>query len=288
MILVLGAALGLGLMLALSPVLWPGRADAPARSVPRPVRVMRDRLAQAGLHSVSVVTLVAVSLILSLIVAALVLAFVPVLPLAVAGGILGLMAPTVVVTMRARGRQATQRTIWPDLVDHLVSAVRSGIALPDAVSTLAGTGPVAVREPFAGFERTYRATGDFSLALDELKARVADPVADRVMEILRMSREVGGSELTTVLRNLAAYLREETALRSEVQARASWVVGAARLGVAAPWIILVLLSSQPEAAAAYNSGAGVAVMAGGLAATTVAYRIMIGIGRIPEEQRWFR
>ena len=103
-----------------------------------------------------------------------------------------------------------------------------------------------------------------------------------------MSREVGGSELTTVLRNLASYLREEIALRSEIEARASWVVNAARLGVAAPWIILVLLSTRPEAAAAYNSATGVAVIVGGLVATFVAYRIMIGIGRLPDEQRWFR
>lgn len=288
MILALGAALGLGLVLAVSPFLWPRHADAPARSAPRPVRVLRDRLSQAGLHTVSVATLLVVSGVLAVLASALVLAFVPVIPLAATGGALALVAPTVVVTVRARSRRTAHRSLWPDLVDHLVSAVRSGVALPDAVSTLALAGPTGARESFAGFERTYRATADFSISLDELKARLADPVADRVLEILRMSREVGGSELTTVLRNLASYLREETALRSEIEARASWVVNAARLGVAAPWIILLLLSTRPEAAAAYNSATGVAVIVGGLVATFVAYRIMIGIGRLPEEQRWFR
>lgn len=288
MILALGTALGLGLVLAVSPFLWPRHADVPSRTAPRPVRILRDHLSQAGLHSVSVATLLIVSVVFAVLVSALVLAFVPVIPLAATGGVLALVAPTIIVTVRARSRRTAHRSLWPDLVDHLVSAVRSGVALPDAVSTLALAGPTTARDSFAEFERTYRATADFSLALDELKARLADPVADRVLEILRMSREVGGSELTTVLRNLASYLREEIALRSEIEARASWVVNAARLGVAAPWIILVLLSTRPEAAAAYNSATGVAVIVGGLVATFVAYRIMIGIGRLPDEQRWFR
>jgi tight adherence protein B len=177
--------------------------------------------------------------------------------------------------------------LWPDVVDHLVSGVRSGLALPDSVVTLAHSGPTATRESFAAFERDYRATGNFGLCLDTLKASLADPVADRILETLRMSREVGGSELTTVLRNLASYLRQEVAIRSEVQARQSWVVNAARLGVAAPWLILLLLASRPEAAAAYNTPAGVLLILGGLVVTVIAYRVMIALGRIPEERRWF-
>jgi len=72
-----------------------------------------------------------------------------------------------------------------------------------------------------------------------------------------------------------------------VEARQSWVVNAARLGVAAPWIILILLASRPEAALAYNSPAGVVVIASGLALSVIAYRIMIALGRLPEERRWF-
>jgi tight adherence protein B len=64
-------------------------------------------------------------------------------------------------------------------------------------------------------------------------------------------------------------------------------MNAARLGVAAPWIVLLLLASRPEAALAYNSGAGVSLIIAGLVVSFVAYRIMIGIGRLPEERRWF-
>ena len=70
--------------------------------------------------------------------------------------------------------------------------------------------------------------------------------------------------------------------------RQSWIVNAARLGVAAPWIVLLLLASRPEAAVAYNTSAGVVVIVGGLGVSVVAYRLMVALGRLPEERRWFK
>jgi tight adherence protein B len=280
-----GLLLGIGLVLAASPILWPGRTDNPGRPSTR-MRA-REMLVQAGLGRVAVSTVAAASVILGVAAGAVVLAFVPVIAVAFAAGILLLVLPSAVVFWRARSQRRATRVVWPDVVDHLVSAVRSGLALPESVVTLAHSGPPITRAAFAEFERDYRMTGGFADSLDRLKDRLADPVADRIIETLRMSREVGGNELTTVLRNLAVYLRQDAAIRSEVEARQSWIVNAARLGVAAPWIVLLLLSTRPEAAAAYNSPTGIALIAVGLALSVVAYRIMIGIGRLPEERRWF-
>jgi tight adherence protein B len=283
-----GIVLGVGVLLAASPIVWPatGLPRIPAAS--RAHDAMTTRLGQAGLPRVSAVTFAVVSAIVALAVAALVFALVPVVALALAAGAVALVLPGVLVVSRARARRRSTRVVWPDVVDHLVSAVRSGLALPDSVVTLAHSGPAATREPFRAFETEYRATGNFSLCLDQLKDRLGDPVADRILETLRMSREVGGSELTLVLRNLAAYLRQEAGIRSEVEARQSWVMNAARLGVAAPWIVLLLLASRPEAAAAYNTSAGGLLVLGGLGVSVVAYRLMVRLGRIPEEKRWFR
>ena len=75
--------------------------------------------------------------------------------------------------------------------------------------------------------------------------------------------------------------------RAEAAARRSWVVVAARLGLAAPWVVLGLLATRPEAAAAYNTPEGALVVAGCLGASVVAYRIMLRLGRLPEPRRWF-
>lgn len=287
MILALGLLLGVGLVLFASPFLWPkGRTRTRDRRR-GPADVLSERLSQAGLGAISVPALVLVSTVIGLAVAAICFALAPVVAIAIITGLLALALPSALVVWRARSRRRAIRVLWPDVVDHLVSAVRSGLALPDSVVTLAHAGPLSTRTAFAAFEHDYRATGNFGRCVDELKGALADPVADRILETLRMSREVGGSELTTVLRNLSSYLRQEAAIRAEVEARQSWVLNAAKLGVAAPWVILLLLATRPEAAAAYNTGTGAVIIVGGVLVTAIAYRIMLAIGHIPEEQRWF-
>jgi tight adherence protein B len=280
-----GLLLGIGVLLAASPILWPGTDSPPARA--SATRRVREVVAQAGMGRVGLGTIAVVSILLGVAATALVFALVSVVAVAGAAGILVLCLPAAVVVWRARAQRRATRVVWPDVVDHLVSAVRSGLALPDSVVTLAHSGPPITRAAFVAFERDYRMTGGFADSLDRLKDRLADPVADRIIETLRMSREVGGNELTTVLRNLAIYLRQEAAIRSEIEARQSWIVNAARLGVTAPWVVLLLLSTRPEATQAYNSPAGIVVIVVGLALSVVAYRLMIGIGRLPEERRWF-
>lgn len=287
MTLVLGSLLGAGLLLLASPFLWP------ARKLGLAIRLdvwakLRARLAQAGLGALPVPAFVAISVVLGLACAALAQALLGVQPITVVAGGVALVLPSLIVSWRARARRRANRTVWPDVVDHLVSAVRSGLALPDSVSSLAQAGPAITRPAFAEFEREYRATGNFAHCVDQLKIALADPIGDRILETLRMAREVGGSDLTIVLRSLAAWLRQDAAIRGEVEARQSWIVNAARLGVAAPWIILFLLASRPEAALAYNTPTGVAVIVGGLGVSVVAYRVMIALGRLPEERRWFQ
>jgi len=208
--------------------------------------------------------------------------------LSAAAALFGVALPTAAVVWRQNRRRAVNDALWPDVIDHLVSAVRAGVALPDALVALAQTGPDALRADFAEFARDYRATASFSGSIDRLKDALADPVADRIIETLRMAREVGGTDVTGVLRSLSAYLREDVAIRSEVSARQSWVRNAARLGVAAPWIILLLLATRPEAALAYNSPGGTVLVLIGAGISVVAYRVMVALGRLPRERRWFR
>lgn len=284
MTIALGLILGGGVLLAASPWLWPATGDARARGA---LEWMTTWLGQAGIDRVTPVAFVAVSVSAGVAVGGVVLALVPVVALAAVVAVVAAMLPAGVVNGRARRRRRLLRAAWPDLVDHLVSAVRSGGSLSTAVSALSDIGPLETRPAFREFARAVAGTGMLGPALDDLKQRLADPVADRIIETLRMAREVGGTELPSVLRALARALRQDAAVRAEVEARQSWVVNAARLGVAAPWLVLLLLASRPEAAAAYNSPAGLTLLGVGFVVTVVAYRVMMAIGRLPEERRWF-
>jgi tight adherence protein B len=285
MTLAAGLLLGVGLLLIASPFLWPRAASAPQRR--SPLDGWRTRLAQAGLGRVAVGVPIAVSVLAGVVAAAVVFAVAPVPALALGAAGLGAAIPLAVLSARARALRKTLRLAWPDLVDHLVSGIRAGLPLAEAVGALADVGPAETRVAFRTFERRAMGSGNLASALDGLKADLADPIADRIVETLKMAREVGGSELPSVLRALATSLRADAAVRSEVEARQSWVRGAARLGVVAPWVVLLLLASRPEAAASYNSPAGLVLLGVGLAVTVVAYRVMIALGRLPDERRWF-
>ncbi len=206
-------------------------------------------------------------------------------PVAVAFGLMGAYLPFAVVASRARRRQREFAEVWPEAVDNLASGVRAGLSLPDALAGLGIRGPEPLRGAFDQFALDYQVSGRFGESLDRLKDRLADPTGDRVIEGLRIAREVGGGELGRLLRNLSGYLRDDARTRSEMEARQAWTVNGARLAVAAPWLVLLFMSFQSEVIQRYSSPAGVLVLAVGAAACLVAYRLMMRIGRLPTDRR---
>ncbi len=203
----------------------------------------------------------------------------------VVGGAAGSFIPLMVVN-RQKSREAhRRREAWPDVIDGLVSAVRAGMSLPEAVAAVGGRGPVVVRPIFEQFAHDYRVSGRFGESLVRLRSTLADPVADRIVEALLAARDVGGSDLGRMLRTLSDFVRQDLRLRGEAEARRSWTVNSARLAIAAPWIVLLLLSTRPDAAAAYQTMAGMVVIIGCAASCTLAYALMTKIGRLPDEQR---
>ena len=248
----------------------------------------QDALVQAGVTGVTPHGLLLTSVLLGLVVLLVGTALTRIPSIALCFAVFAAMAPWAVVRSRARRRRARLRQLWPEVVDHLGSGIRAGLALPEAVAQIGERGPVELREAFTAFAEDYRATGRFGDCLDLLKARLADPVADRIIEALRLTRDVGGTDLGRLLRNLATFLREDVRTRVELEARQSWTVYAARLAVAAPWIVLALLATRPEAASAYDTPAGFAVLVVGGACTVVAYLVMLRIARLPDDPRVLR
>lgn len=285
-----GGLVGLLLGAGLFCIWWSFWPALPQRRPRRPGVGVRlaDELAQAGVQGVTVRGLLASCLVAFALATAVVTALTGVRPIGACFGVMVGWAPIALVRLRARRRRAVLRDVWPEAVDNLTSAVRAGLSLPEALGQLAVRGPVELRPAFASFAEDYRATGRFQDCLDRLKGRLADPVADRLVEALRIAREVGGSDLGRLLRTLSLFLREDARTRGELETRQSWTVNGARLAVAAPWIVLALLATRPQAVAAYDRPAGAAVLAVGAASSLLAYRIMIRIGRLPEEQRVLR
>ncbi|EWT00241.1 type II secretion system protein F [Intrasporangium oryzae NRRL B-24470] len=249
---------------------------------------LRDHLHQAGYASITPGNVLVGSVVLFGLVFLLVMLVARVVPIAVCFGVIAGCMPVSIVRMRARQRRNKLRDLWPDAVDNITSGVRAGLALPEALAQLAVRGPEELRPAFAAFAEDYRTSGRFHDCLDRLKDRLSDPVADRLVESLRIAREVGGSDLGKLLRTLSTFLREDSRTRAELETRQSWTVSAARLAVAAPWIVLAMLALKGDSLGAYSSPAGWLVLAIGAGLCVVAYRAMVWIGRLPEEERVLR
>lgn len=282
----LGLVFGLGILLV-----WRSGPRRPARARPPGARWAdrrRDMLRQAGVDGVGPAQLAAVQVLCAAIAFVLVVAMTKTVTVAACFAVFALFVPVVIVRRMRNRRQGALREVWPEAIDNLASAVRAGLSLPEGLSALAVRGPVELRAPFGRFAAAYRTTGRFGACLDALKDDLADPVGDRVCETMRVAREVGGSDLGTVLRTLSELLRADARTRSELETRQGWVINAARLAVAAPWVVLLLLGTQSETLKAYDSPGGTLLLVIGGAVCVVAYRVMLHIGRLPEERRVLR
>jgi tight adherence protein B len=276
-----GLGVGGGLLLIWSAFVIPRAEPTTVRSLGRTARL----LARAGLAEVSVTGFVLLCLVTGVLTAFLMQLVSGTPPVAVAFGAMAGWLPVATVSARVRRRQREFAEVWPEAVDNLVSAVRAGMSLPDALAGLGVRGPEPLRAAFDQFALDYQVTGRFGESLDRLKARLADPVGDRVVEGLRVAREVGGGELGRLLRNLSGYLREDVRTRSELESRQAWTVNGARLAVASPWVVLLFMSFQSEVVHRYASPGGVVVLGVGAGLCLVAYRLMMRIGRLPVERR---
>jgi len=279
-----GLLAGLGLLL-----IWHG---ATARPRPPRTRVRsqrtREHLIQAGLTGVTPAQLVALQVLGALLVALLAFALTQSISVSLIFAVFAAAVPRLIVSRLRHKRQADLRELWPEVVDNLTSGVRAGLSLPEALSAIGVRGPEQLREPFKQFGADYRTTGRFNNSLDRLKDALADPVGDRVCESLRVAREVGGTDLGRLLSTLSGFLRDDARTRAELLARQSWSVNAARMAVAAPWLVLILLATQRETLQAYDTPTGTLILAIGAILSLIAYRLMIRIGRLPEERRVLR
>jgi tight adherence protein B len=120
-----------------------------------------------------------------------------------------------------------------------------------------------------------------------LKEKFNDGVADQVCEVLDFARLSGSRDTSLTLRTLSNFIRRDLALRAEIQAKHSWVKNSAALAAVAPWILLLMLATQPNTLLAYTSKAGFSILLGGALLTLTAYFWMEKVGKLSDTPRIF-
>ena len=177
----------------------------------KPVREAADpalvvALRKAGMHTLTPRTFTWASLASAVALSLLLLLVSQLVALGVLGFIAGLVAPRVVVNHRARAADARIWQLWPDAVEPPAFGDSCGpFPAGGTDSALATRGPEELRGAFAHFSRDYRASGEFVPSLNRLKEYLSDPVADTIIEALKIAREVGGSDLGKLLGTLVIF-----------------------------------------------------------------------------------
>jgi tight adherence protein B len=184
-----------------------------------------------------------------------------------------------------RRRQVAQA--WPEVLDSLVSASTSGFSVFDSLMELATSGPPSIRPYFKQLEKDIESGLELNVSLDRMRESMADLNVDRLVELVRVVSAAGGQGFYLALRNQAKQVREDLALRGELESKQGWVSGTAKVAILAPWLVVGMLCARQENVAAYSSYQGSTILIIGLVVSIFAYRLVQLLGSTSQPQRVF-
>ena len=203
-------------------------------------------------------------------------------------GIVCVGIPVALLARKAEARKLELQSLWPEILDNLISGLHSGLALAETIANLGKRGPDRTKSIFTLFALRRRDGATFSSALEIIRESFNESTADQVCEVLDFARSSGGRDTALTLRTLSNFIRADIALRNEITAKHSWVKNSAALAAVAPWVLLLLLASQPNTVSAYSSGSGLTVLLAGAGLTLVAYFWMNKVGTLKTVPRVFK
>jgi tight adherence protein B len=128
--------------------------------------------------------------------------------------------------------------------------------------------------------------------LDEMlrseKMSLDSGISDQVFETLLIAKEFGGKDSNNALRLLSEFIRDDIDAVEEIRTKFGWIRNSAALASAAPWILLVLLSSQQSTVEAFAKPSGMAILILGVVMTVIAFLWMDRVGQLPAQPRPLR
>ena len=174
---------------------------------------------------------------------------------------------------------------WPDGLRHIVASLRTGSSLTAALDDLARTGPAPLRIAFARFPALSRALG-VDTALTVIRDELADPTSDRVIEILLVAYERGGSIVPAVLADLSDATTRDLRTVNEIRTNALEQRINGRIVFVVPWLVLLMLTSRPGPFRDfYASTAGVVVIVVGALVSLIGAWLIARLSRDTIEPR---
>ena len=207
--------------------------------------------------------------------------------LAIPAAGLGALIPSILMKRKMQRRQEALAGLWPEILDHMISGLRSGLSIAETISGLSTRGPEISRPIFGECKKMLLSGVEISKIFVFIKREFSDPVADQVCEVLDFARGTGSRDTAITLRTLGDFIRSDIAVRGEIYAKLGWIKNSAVVAAAAPWILLVILSTQPTTLQAFSTLSGHLILLFGVLLSLLAYLWMSRVGRVQEVPRIF-
>jgi tight adherence protein B len=202
----------------------------------------------------------------------------------------GLIATSVAHTAlaaRARRAKVSASTRATQIAELIAAQLTAGVTFVEALQNAVFEAPVALRAQLERLQAIFESDIELEGKIDQAKRVLASREGDLLFELILVAARVGDDELVSALGDLSAASRRAQTLERELAARQSWILGTARLGQTAPWLIVILLSGRPETAAAFQSPLGLAILTLGLVLSLAAQKFITAGSRLPQSGRVF-
>lgn len=184
--------------------------------------------------------------------------------------------------LRLRREQA-----WPQFEETYISGLQSGISISDTFSFSSDFELPELDVPLKDLVSQLDRGKPLVKALDGFKKQVQLEQSDLFVAIVSLAHRTGGQNLVHALSEHARAVRFELAARGDIRARQNAILGVAKLGLLAPWILVAVLSANEQSRNAFNSLLGQTLLVAGFALSFLAYRMVVAAGRISVFSRIF-
>ncbi|HJU16436.1 MAG TPA: type II secretion system F family protein [Stellaceae bacterium] len=209
--------------------------------------MLAARLARTG-RSISIGQYAIGSLALTVIAAAGLVIFTKVglLPGLLFGMVIGLGLPHWVIGRMGKRRLAAFIALFPDAIDLMVRALRSGLPISEAIISAGHEIDEPVAGELRGVENGMRLGRDLEALLWDTAGRIDTPEFRFFVIALSVQRETGGN-LAETLANLSDVLRKRRQMRAKVRAMASETRATTMILGGLPIVVILILGmTSPE------------------------------------------
>ena len=164
----------------------------------------------------------------------------PTMPSVLLGTAIGVAVPHFVIGRMGKRRVARFLNLFPDAIDLMVRALKSGLPMTEAVISAAHEIGDPVGTEFSAVESGMRMGRDLDSLLWDIAKRIDTPEFRFFIIALGVQRETGGN-LAETLQNLSDLLRRRRSMRQKARAMASEARASTAILGSLPIVVTIIL-----------------------------------------------